>query len=130
MAVMYIAKRHAASEPYLHGRRCPGQLRSHDASLSAFLSIDKPNSNSLHALLQQLVEFVDLAGNTGVDSTLADLNDQAAEDAGVDVRDDLQLLALAELGLADGSFNALESLRVEFLVDLSASCVLPTNATV
>lgn len=72
-----------------YGRHCPVQLRSHNAHLSPLLSLNNPNSHSLHALLQQLVESVDLAGNTRVDSALADLNDQAAEDAGVDVRDNL-----------------------------------------
>lgn len=58
---------------------------------------------------------MDLALDTEVDSSLADFQDQSTEDLRVDFGHGLELLALAVLGFADGSFQALQELGFEFL---------------
>lgn len=95
----------------------------------------------VHIYLQHvskgLVELGNLGRNAEVDGAAADFNGQAAEEVGVDLQfklikvsanrkndlgcygtdlaDDLELLALAVLGLGDGVLEALEALVVEFL---------------
>lgn len=51
----------------------------------------------LNALLQQLVQPRHLGSNTRINRPLANLNDQATQDRGVDLWRDLYLLALAVL---------------------------------
>jgi hypothetical protein len=73
--------------------------------------------HALHGLLQQLVESADLCCDARIDGSLTDFDDETAKNAGVNVGDNLELLALAILGLADGGFDTAESLLVQFLLN-------------
>ena len=72
--------------------------------------------------MEKLVQSVDFGGNTRVDGALANFDNETTENGGVDNRNDLELLALAVLGLANGGLNTAESLCVEFLFAMLASC--------
>ncbi len=69
----------------------------------------------LQAVGEELVELGDLGGDGEVDGPVADLDDQAAQDVRVDLVPDLQLLALAVLGLGDDRLETVEGLVVERL---------------
>ena len=84
-------------------------MHAHARVVSSFFKI------SLQAVGQELVELGDLGGDGEVDGAVTDLDDQAAEDLGVHLVPDLELLALAVLGLGDGGLEAVEGLVVEGL---------------
>ena len=79
----------------------------------------------LQSVLEELVHLGHLGGDGQVDGTVADLNDESTTDLRVDLGDNLELLALANvLRLADGGFEAGEGLVVERLVTVSISVFL------
>lgn len=70
----------------------------------------------LQAVSEELVQLGDLGRDREVDSSVANLNDQAAEDVRVDLVPDLELLALDVLGLGDGGLETVEGFVVQSLV--------------
>lgn len=88
---------------------------------------------NLQSIGKGLVELGDLGRDAEVDGAVADLQDEAADDVGVDLSqtligcydrwervtaylsNDLELLALAELVLGNGLLKAVDGLVVEFL---------------
>ena len=73
----------------------------------------------LQAVGKELVQLGDLGGDGEIDGAVADLDDEAAQDLRVDLVPDLELLALAVLGLGDGVLEAAESPVVEGLHSVS-----------
>src|SRR5271170_1137063 len=71
--------------------------------------------HSSHRLGQNLVHLRDLRADAVVDRAVADLDNQAPDNLRVDLRHDLELLALAVLGLGDRGLEAAEELFVESL---------------
>jgi hypothetical protein len=70
----------------------------------------------LQSISEELVHLGDLGGDGEIDGALANLNDEATEDIGVDLVGDLELLALANvLGLGDGGLEAVEGLVIKWL---------------
>ena len=81
---------------------------------------DLASSNSkkilcLQRVGQQLVHLGDFRGHAQVDGPVANFNNEASNNFRVDLLGDLELLSLAEFGLADGGFESLDRLAVEFL---------------
>ena len=72
---------------YIHISAQPGSAEPLDPR--GFQPVD-----CLNTLAQQFVHPADLAGYTVVDSPLSNVDDETAEDLGVDLCDDLQFLAL------------------------------------
>lgn len=64
---------------------------------------------------QSLVHLGDLGRHAQVDGAVIDLDDKSTNKVGVNLGDDLELLALADLGLGDGLFEAGDGLGVELL---------------
>jgi hypothetical protein len=70
----------------------------------------------LQGVGEELVHLGDAGGDTEVDGAVTDLDDEAADNLGLDLVGDLELLALADVGgLGDGALKAVESLVVEGL---------------
>lgn len=70
----------------------------------------------LQAVVEQLVHLGDAGGDGEVDGAVADFDDEPADDVGVDLVGDLELLARADVGrLGDGGLEAGEGLAVEVL---------------
>lgn len=90
---------------------CRGKSQNIDESVGY---LDRWLTN-LQGIGEGLVELGDLGRHAQVDGAVTDLNDQTADQLGVDLGDDLELLALAVLGLGDGLFEAGDGLVVEFL---------------
>jgi hypothetical protein len=84
----------------------------------------------LQSVLEQLVHLGHLARDGQVDGAVANLDNEAALDLGVDLGNDLELLALLDVGgLVDGGFEAAEGSAVEGLIFIStlflfASCLI------
>jgi hypothetical protein len=69
----------------------------------------------LQGISQSLVHLGDLGGNAEINGAVTDLDDESTNEVGVDLGDNLELLALAELGLGDGLLEAGDGLGVELL---------------
>lgn len=70
----------------------------------------------LQSVLEQLVHPGHLGGDGEVDGAVANLDDESTADVGVDLGNDLELLALLDvLRLADGGFETAEGAVVEGL---------------
>lgn len=69
----------------------------------------------LQGIGQSLVHLGDLGGDAQVDSAVTDLDNKATDNVGVNLGDDLELLALADLGLGDGLLEAGDGLGIELL---------------
>lgn len=70
----------------------------------------------LQSVLEELVHLGHLGGDRQIDGAVADLNDESTLDLRVDLGDDLELLALADvLRLGNGGLEAGEGLVVEGL---------------
>ena len=70
----------------------------------------------LQSVGEELVHLGDASRDGKVDGTVADLDDESANNVGVDGVGDLELLALADVGgLGDGGLESGESLVVEGL---------------
>lgn len=70
----------------------------------------------LQSILEQLVHLGHFGGNRQVNRTVTDLDDESTTDLWVDLGNDLELLALANvLGLANGGFETAKSAVVEGL---------------
>lgn len=70
----------------------------------------------LQSVLEELVHLGHLGGDGKVDGAVADLNNESTLDLGVDLGDNLELLALANvLRLGNGGLEAGQGLVVEGL---------------
>lgn len=76
----------------------------------------------LQSVLEELVHLGHLGGDGQVDGAVADFNNKSTTDLGVDLGNDLELLALSDvLRLADGGLEASDGLVVEGLLVVSVS---------
>ena len=69
----------------------------------------------LQSIGQSLVQLGDLGRNAEVDSAVTNLNNESTNKVGVNLGDNLELLALADLGLGDGLLETGDGLVVELL---------------
>lgn len=69
----------------------------------------------LQGIGKSLVHLGDLGRHAQVDGAVTDLDDESTNEVGVDLGDNLELLALAELGLGDGLLEAGDGLGIELL---------------
>ena len=70
----------------------------------------------LQSVLEELVHPGHLGGDGQIDGAVANLDDEAANDLGVDLGYHLELLALGDvLGLGDGGLEAVEGPVIEGL---------------
>jgi hypothetical protein len=69
----------------------------------------------LQGISQSLVHLGDLGGNAQVDGAVTDLDDESTNKVRVNLGDNLELLALDELGLGEGLLEAGDGLGIELL---------------
>jgi hypothetical protein len=100
------------------------QFQRLEYSITSPVVLQSTRMLCLQSILEQLVHLGHLGRDGQVDSAVANLDNQAAADLGVDLGHDLELLAVGDVvGLVDGGLEAADGSVVEGLSIVSL--VLP-----
>jgi hypothetical protein len=100
------------------------QFQRLEYSITSPVVLQSTRMLCLQSILEQLVHLGHLGRHGQIDSAVANLDNQAAADLGVDLGHDLELLAVGDVvGLVDGGLEAADGSVVEGLSIVSL--VLP-----